>query len=287
MATEKTILITGCSENGIGAALAQALALAPAGYTVFATARNPSKIPSTLTSLANVKVLTLDVTSASSVADAVKAVEVGGGGRLDVLVNNSGVGYTIPLLDVDVDKAKEVYDINLWGVVRMVQAFAGLLIKSKGRVVNVSSVGAVVNTPWIGVYSSSKAALNQFSDTLRLELSPFGVSVVTIMVGTVTTPFHANEPDVELPPSSYYSVIRETIQQWAKGEAGPNKRGSAEDLAAELVDDIVGNASGQVWKGANSVAIKIVSRWVPAWILDGMMSTGQGIHELAKSLGRP
>lgn len=149
MATKKTVLITGCSANGIGAALAQKLA--QAGHTVFATARNPSKIPSTLTSLANVKVLTLDVTSASSVVNAVKAIEgEESEGRLDVLVNNAGVGYTIPLLDADVEQAKAVYDINIWGALRMTQAFAALLIKSKGRVVNVSSVGAVVNTPWIG-----------------------------------------------------------------------------------------------------------------------------------------
>lgn len=149
MATKKTILITGCSANGIGAALAHELA--QAGHTVFATARNPTKIPSTLTSLVNVKALTLDVTLASSVADAVKAVEgEDSEGRLDVLVNNAGAGYTVPLLDADVEQAKALFDINLWGAVRMTQAFSGLLIKSEGRVVNVNSVGAVVNTPWIG-----------------------------------------------------------------------------------------------------------------------------------------
>lgn len=117
------------------------------------------------------------------------------------------------------------------------------------------------------MYSSSKAALNQLSDTLRLELSPFGVSVVTVMVGTVSTPFHANEPDVELPPSSRYIAIRETIQRWAKGKAGP-KGGSVEELAAALVEVIVGKGqSGQVWKGNNNASVKFVSRWVPAFLL--------------------
>lgn len=115
-----------------------------------------------------------------------------------------------------------------------------------------------------GVYAASKAALNMLSETLRLELSPFGVSVVLVMVGTVATPFHANEPDVELPPKSRYMVIQDTINKWAKGEAGP-KGGSVDELASSLVEDVVGNdKGGQIWKGANSGAVKFVSRWVPA-----------------------
>ena len=148
MTSKKTILITGCSANGIGAALANALA--KAGHTVFATARDPSKIPTTLTALPNVKTLALDVTSPSSVADAVAAVKSDDrAGRLDVLVNNAGAGYTIPLLDADLEQARRVHDTNVWGPLRTTQAFADLLIASKGRVVNISSVGAVVNTRWV------------------------------------------------------------------------------------------------------------------------------------------
>lgn len=149
MAKERTILITGCSANGIGAVLA--LTLARKGHRVFATARNTSKIPSELSSLPNVTVLSLDVSSKESVAEAAKTVEEAGHG-LDVLVNNAGLGYTMPVLDVDIDKAQNLYNANVWGIVRTVQAFAAQLIKSKGRVVNMSSVGAVVNTPWIGEF---------------------------------------------------------------------------------------------------------------------------------------
>lgn len=147
MAPTKTVLITGCSANGIGAALA--LSIAKRGHTVFATARNPARIPRELTDLSNVQVLALDVTSETSVRDAVKAVRNGdAAGRLDVLVNNAGAGYTMPLLDVDLDKAKMTYETNIWGCVRMTQAFADLLIESKGRVVMMSSMGAFIHTPW-------------------------------------------------------------------------------------------------------------------------------------------
>jgi len=111
--------------------------------------RTASKIPAKVSELLHVTVLQLDVTSDESVSAAAKAVTDHGAG-LDVLVNNAGEGYTMPLLDVDVAYAQRLHDTNVWGVLRTIQAFSDLLIASQGRVVNVSSVGAVVNTPWIG-----------------------------------------------------------------------------------------------------------------------------------------
>ena len=153
MSSKKSILVTGCSTGGIGAALA--FALAKRGHHVIATARDTSKISETLSSLPNVTTLRLDVTSEDSVIQSVQAVaEVTKQGQgiegLDVLVNNAGSGYTMPLLDVDLEVAKKVYDTNVWGVLRVVQAFAELLVKRRGRVVNVSSLGGVMHTPWIG-----------------------------------------------------------------------------------------------------------------------------------------
>lgn len=153
----KTILITGCSANSIGAALA--LTLAKRGHHIFATARSPAKIPSPLTTLSNVTLLQLDVSSPTSVAGAVKAVQDHGHG-LDVLVNNAGAGYTVPLLDADLNHAKTVYETNVWGTLRMIQGFADLLIANRGKIVNISSVGAVVNTPWIGISFSPTPASN-------------------------------------------------------------------------------------------------------------------------------
>ncbi|KAL4748945.1 hypothetical protein BDW72DRAFT_179179 [Aspergillus terricola var. indicus] len=276
----RTILITGCSANGVGSALALALAKHPHNHHVFATARSVHKIPKDLSSIPNVTVLQLDVTSPESVADAVEAVRAHSaspdndddtvGAGLDVLVNNAGVGYTMPLLDAQIDKAKEVYETNVWGTLRMVQGFADLLIARKGRVINLSSVGAVVNTPWIGIYSSSKSAVTQLSETLRLELSPFNVSVVCVMLGTIATSFHANEPQVVLPASSWYAAIKVTIWRWASGDAGP-KGGSVYDAARLIVQDVLGTGAGLVWKGPNSSAVRFVSRWCPGWLLVSLL----------------
>lgn len=135
----KSVLITGCSAGGIGASLA--LAFQKRNYLVFATARNTTKIPVSLTSLPNVVPLQLDVVSPASIAVAVKAVKAQVGDRgLDVLVNNSGLGMTAPALDSDIEQGKALFDVNFWGVLRVTQAFADLLIKAKGVLVNISSI---------------------------------------------------------------------------------------------------------------------------------------------------
>jgi NAD(P)-dependent dehydrogenase (short-subunit alcohol dehydrogenase family) len=143
----KSILITGCSAGGIGATTA--LVLAKRGHHIFATARTTSKIPEALSSLDNVTVIPLDVASTSSVAGAVAAVTASGRG-LDILINNAGAGYAMPVLDIDIDRAKEAFEVNLWGPLRTIQAFADLLIEGRGRVVNISTCGALAKTPWIG-----------------------------------------------------------------------------------------------------------------------------------------
>lgn len=148
----KSVLITGCSAGGLGAALA--LAFQKHGYYVFATARSPAKIPVTLTNLPNVHALSLDVTSHESVYAAAKSVrttlkEKG----LDVLFNNSGIGYSSSLLDLDLERAKELYEVNLWGVIRTTQAFADLVIKAKGVIVNQGSISGESYEPFNCKYS--------------------------------------------------------------------------------------------------------------------------------------
>lgn len=146
MAISKSILITGCSAGGIGSALA--LELAKRGHHIFATARTVSKIPAELTNLSNVTVLTLDVTSTESLVGAAKIVSESGR-SLDALINNAGGGYVAPVLDVDIEEAKKLYDTNVWGCIRAIQAFADLLIASRGRIINLCSIGGVLNMPWI------------------------------------------------------------------------------------------------------------------------------------------
>jgi 1-acylglycerone phosphate reductase len=169
----RSVLVTGASAGSIGSAVVQAFAKRE--FLVFATARNLSRIEPSIAQHANVRLIELDVTSQASIDNARNTVAEVTGGRLDYLVNNAGAGYTTPLVDFDQNKAKMVFEVNFWGVLNITKAFMPLLVEAKATVVNISSVGAVVHTPWIG--KSMTLASNVYkghdSQVLVLILSPF------------------------------------------------------------------------------------------------------------------
>lgn len=142
----KSGLITGCSAGGIGAGLAEVFH--EKGYHVFATLRNASKIPQSLSNAANVTVLTLDVLVSEQITATVERVGKETGGKLDVLVNNSGQVSVGPALDVSIEDSKKIFDLNFWVPMAMLQACAPLFIKAKGCIVNNASAGAVVPMPF-------------------------------------------------------------------------------------------------------------------------------------------
>lgn len=147
MRTQKFALVTGCSEGGIGHALAQEFQRR--GIHVFATARTISKMRP-LEGLPDVTLLTLDVTSQSSINNAVASVSKRTDGILDYLVNNAGCCYTLPVLDFDMKLAREMLDVNVWGVFAMIQAFAPLVIAAQGTIANMASVGVLLKPPYMG-----------------------------------------------------------------------------------------------------------------------------------------
>ncbi|KAH7311248.1 oxidoreductase, partial [Stachybotrys elegans] len=260
----KSILVTGCSADGIGASIA--IILAQRGHHVFATARNTAKIPNALRNLSNVTVLSLDVADPASVAAAAAAVTDSGHG-LDVLVNNAGIEYVQPVLDMDIAVAHRLMDTNLWGPVRTIQAFSNLLIAKRGRIVNISSSASVVNSPWVSAYAASKAGLNILSETLRLELAPFGVSVITILPGVINSKLHTNNmTSFDLPSTSRYASIKDIIGGWAKGEAQPKDSISTDEFAKLVMDDIIGEKGGLVSRGPYASMLRYIGQWAPKWI---------------------
>src|SRR5438046_841061 len=119
MTSQKTVLITGCSKGGLGDSLARAFH--SRSYRVIATARNLKRIAH-FTSL-GVETLALDVTSQSSIAECVSRVSSLTGGRLDILLNNSGGGYSMSLVDASLDDARKLFDLNVWSILAVTQAF--------------------------------------------------------------------------------------------------------------------------------------------------------------------
>ncbi|KAF3065553.1 NADPH-dependent 1-acyldihydroxyacetone phosphate reductase [Trichoderma lentiforme] len=176
----RSVLITGASQGGIGDHLSQEFH--KRGFQVFATARSLSKVEH-LKKL-GITTIELDVTSLESIKAAVKVVAVASGSRLDVLVNNSGVVYSIPVLDTDISVAKDMFEVNYFGVLRVTQEFSPLVIAAKGSIINMSSITGEFPNPYTSSYNASKAALSSLTDSIRLELSPFGVNVTTVRNST-------------------------------------------------------------------------------------------------------
>ena len=146
----KSVLITGCSAGGIGAGLAEAFQ--KKGYHVFATVRNPAKAPPNLSKAPHVTILVLDVLSAESIAAAVDSVTKENGGRLDVLVNNSGQNLVMPALDLNIEDGRKLFDLNFFAPLAVLQAFAPLLVEARGCVVNHASAAGYLPMPFLSQY---------------------------------------------------------------------------------------------------------------------------------------
>src|SRR6266487_84011 len=187
-------LVTGAS-SGIGEAAA--LALADAGFEVVGTSRNASKVAPR----DGVTFLDLDVTSNESVATVVGQV-IERFGRIDVLVNNAGVGTAGAAEESSVAQAQGVFDVNVFGLIRMTKAvLPHMRAQGGGRIINISSVLGLVPQPYMAVYVASKHAIEGYSESLDHEVREHGVRVLLVEPAYTKTGFDANvvQPDAPLP----------------------------------------------------------------------------------------
>jgi NAD(P)-dependent dehydrogenase (short-subunit alcohol dehydrogenase family) len=175
---QKAVLITGAS-TGIGRNMAETLA--EKGYFVYAGARKQKDLDA-LNAIDNIQAIRLDVTVQDEIDTAVKTVTAAGRG-LYGLVNNAGVFTGGPLIETDIGELEWIFDVNVLGVYRVTQAFAPLILESKGRIINISSISGALDWPLGGMYTMSKHAVETYTDTLALELERFGVGVSAIEPG--------------------------------------------------------------------------------------------------------
>lgn len=181
----QVVVITGCSSGGIGHALARAFAAEDC--LVVATARSAR-------SMADLNdgdhgrsffLQELDVRSEESVQNALSNV-LERFGRIDIVVNNAGVPCLGPLAEVPLSAVQTTFDTNFYGALRLIQAVVPhMASRRKGKIVNVGSVTVMSPGPWNGVYIASKAALHSLTDSLRLELRPFGIDVICVVPGAI------------------------------------------------------------------------------------------------------
>ncbi|HEV2398988.1 MAG TPA: SDR family NAD(P)-dependent oxidoreductase [Candidatus Sulfotelmatobacter sp.] len=233
----KAAVITGAS-SGIGYACVRRMS--SAGWTVFATVRKTSD-RDRLRSEKNVYPVIMDVQDAASISSA--AVEIASQLEptgLDGLVNVAGVGMVRPLEYAAMSDVREIFEINFFGQLAAIQAFCGMLRKKRGRIVNITTVGVNLAIPFGGLLNSSKSAFGKLSDTLRLELRRFGVRVIAVEPGSISTPAvdktlgNLEEIIRSLPPEAqqnYGPMIRTVGRRGYDME----KNGSSPDVVAVAV----------------------------------------------------
>lgn len=179
---KQVVLVTGAS-SGIG--LATAEYLLDRGHVVYGAARRVDRMAPLVDKGGHA--LELDVTDEASMQAAVQSI-LDAEGRIDVLVNNAGYGSYGAVEDVPLDEARRQFDVNLFGLARMIQlVLPSMRARRAGTIVNVSSMGGKMYTPMGAWYHATKHALEGFSDALRLELAEHGIDVVIIEPGAIQT----------------------------------------------------------------------------------------------------
>ena len=232
----KSVVITGAS-SGIGRASVELMS--QAGWQVFATVRKPAD-QNKLRSQNIVPVL-MDVEDPASISAAGQEIESQLGGRgLDGLVNCAGIGVARPVEYASLDDIRQIFEINVFGQIAVTQALSRLLRQNRGRIVNVTSIGVNIAIPFGGLLNSSKSAFAMLSDSLRLELRPFGVRVIAIEPGAIATPAVEKtlgdiEKVIENMPAEAQAQYGEMLRNFGQKAYAREKSGSPPEVVARAV----------------------------------------------------
>lgn len=202
---KKTVLITGAS-SGLGKALAEHYAAA--GHDVYGTSRHAHNYQNGAPTM-----LQMDVLDPASIERAVTQV-LEQSGRIDLLINNAGLGIAAPAEEASLEYTHRVFDTNVYGVIRVCQTVLPSMRQTgRGQIINISSIGARVGLPFRGIYCGSKAALCTMTESLRLESKPFGIQVCSVLLGDVRTNINANRIKSYKASGPYAAVFEKTCEQ--------------------------------------------------------------------------
>lgn len=262
----KNAIVTG-SSSGFGKLIA--IELAQSGFNVLATMRDQSKADSLMQLAADenvkerIQVFTLDVTSTASVAEFGEFLE--GLNSVDVLVNNAGFAQGGFCEELSLEAYRQQFETNFFGAVAVTQAvLPAMRAQGSGKIINMSSISGKFGFPGLSAYVSSKHALEGFSESLRLELKPFGIDVFLVEPGSYKTNIWSSIENVQLQDQSpYESSMVAILNEVKSGEA---EYGDPREVA-KLVAKIAGDKSGvefrfPIGKGvAKTIFIKNLLPW--------------------------
>ncbi|MBT8065679.1 MAG: SDR family NAD(P)-dependent oxidoreductase [Gammaproteobacteria bacterium] len=238
LAPQKAVLITGAS-TGIGRNAAERLAAA--GYFVYAGARKAADLEE-LNKIDNIMAVRLDVTRQDEIDAAVTLIRQEGRGLWGI-VNNAGVNVVAPLIEADISELEFLFNVNVYGVFRVTKAFAPLVIESKGRIVNISSISGFLSGGGYGMYSASKHAVEAFTDSLAREMEELDVFVAAIEPGNFASEIGLSRckrrlADTDAKPYVYFEERRQQLLARCRErlEAGVENEGTPPDAVAAAIE---------------------------------------------------
>jgi len=194
----KVVLITGGS-SGIGKSIGEFLH--QKGFVVYGTSRNPEKISNSIFPL-----VALDVRDKQSIVNCVAEV-IQKAGRLDVVINNAGVGITGPIEEIPTEEIKNNFETNLFGPIEVMKAvLPQMRLQQSGLIINVTSIAGYMGLPFRGVYSASKGALELITEALRMEVKSFGIHITNVAPGDFATNIAAGRYHAPVVKGSAYEM---------------------------------------------------------------------------------
>jgi NAD(P)-dependent dehydrogenase (short-subunit alcohol dehydrogenase family) len=230
--TSPVALVTGGS-SGIGESTARAL-LAK-GFVVYAVARRVDRMAA-LSDL-GVQTFAMDVTDDASMVAGIDRI-IDEHGRIDLLVNNAGYGSYGAVEDVPIDEARRQFEVNVFGLARLVQlATPHMRAQESGRIINISSIGGKFYEPFGAWYHATKFAVEGFSDSLRMELRPFGIQVVLIEPGPIRTEWNeiARDSLLERSGDGPYAAYARHAHGVMERFDEPSRASTPEEVADKIV----------------------------------------------------
>jgi short-subunit dehydrogenase len=194
----KVVFITGAS-SGIGKSIGEFLH--SKGFVVYGTSRNPERISHSVFPL-----IALDVRDKNSIQSAVAEV-ISKSGKIDVVINNAGVGITGPIEEIPTEEIKNNFETNLFGPIEVMKAvLPQLRLQHSGLIINITSIAGYMGLPYRGIYSASKGALELVTEALRMEVKSFGIHITNVAPGDFATNIAAGRFHAPLVKGSAYEI---------------------------------------------------------------------------------
>lgn len=265
--TNKGVAVVTGASSGIG--LVTAKALVKAGYQVFGTSRKPSE------NLYGITMLICDVADEASVKRIIDQV-FKQAGRIDLVVNNAGIGLLGGAEESSIAQAQRIFDVNVFGVVRVVNAVLPIMRNQKsGRIINMSSVLGLIPAPYNAFYASTKHAIEGYSESLDHEVRNFGIRVVLVQPGVTKTAFEENLTHVDQPLTVYAAERASSenlMRTWIKQGDDP-----------QIVADVVVTAATartprlRYSAGRQSRQVRSLRRFLPERLVDRILRRASGL----------